>query len=340
MSMYPLHAGQPYFRQNRLMRFGISALAALAALLLAATPLAAHEPSVPKLPSNTDCEQFAVLVKASVTEDRAAANMLAEALRLRSGDRCLLDVADGVVVGMQIDSGEVTAGRQVVFVVGGPAAISAELLMALGIDRAVRVSGADRWATQRAVVQIVWNLGGDEDYLPEAAPIQVAGSAPTQAEDATEAELWEWTGWGNALDGFAGSARSKQSRSGHSELIIGCSVDATLSVAIATDSGRITYAEDGSGGLYINASYRVGPVGSTVSDSARWRVRTAGTEDLLFMPASEHSAFIAAVRSSLVQGHTSLHGLFWTASSSGSTGEWSLTGWEREVEQVLRACGH
>lgn len=340
MSIQSLHSGQPYLCQNRLVRFGISALAAIAALLLAATPLAAHEPSVPKLPSNTDCEQFAVLVKASVTEDRAAANMLAEALRLRSGDRCLLDVADGVAVGMQIDSGEVTAGRQVVFVVGGSAAISAELLMALGIDRAVRVSGADRWATQRAVVQIVWNLGGDEDYLPEAAPIQVAGSAPKQAEDATEAELWDWAGWGHALDGFAGSARSKQSGSGKSELIIGCSVDANLSVAIATDSGRITYAEDGSGGLYINASYRVGPVGSTVSEGARWRVRTAGTKDLLFMPTSEHSAFIAAVRSGLIQGHTSLHGLFWTASSSGGVGEWSLEGWEREVEQVLRGCGH
>ncbi len=321
------------------MRFGVSAFAAVAALLLAETPLAAHEPSVPKLPNNTGCEQFAVLVKASVTEDRAAANMLAEALRLRSGDRCLLDVADGVAVGMQIDSAEVTAGRQVVFVVGGPAAISAELLMALGIDRAVRVSGADRWATQRAVVQIVWNLGGDEDYLPEAAPIQAAGSAPTQAEDATEAELWEWTGWGNALDGFAGSARLKQSKSGKSNLIIACSADATLAVAIARNSDGTAYAQDGSGGLYVNTSYRVGPVGSTVSDGTRWRVSTAGTEDYLYMPTGEHTAFIAAVRAGLIQGHTTLHGLSWTASWQG-TGEWNLTGWEREVEQVLRACGH
>ncbi len=281
-----------------------------------------------------------MLVKASVTEDRAAANMLAEALRLRSGDRCLLDVADGVAVGMQIGSGDVAAGRQVIFVVGGPAAISDELLVVLGIDRAVRVSGADRWATQRAVVQIVWNLGGDDEYLPAVALIQADTSTPTQAEDATEAELWEWGGWGNPLDGFAGSSRSKKSKSGESEFVIACGADETLDIAVARNSDGFAYVQDGSGGLYINMSYRVGPVGSTVSDGKRWRLSIGSTVDYLYMPTSEQAIFIAAVRAGLIQGHTSLHGLLWTPSSPGGTGEWDLSGWEREVEQVLRTCGH
>ena len=265
--------------------------------------------------------------------------MLAEALRLRSGERCLLDVADVVAIGAQIDSGEVSAGRQIVFVVGGTAAISDELILALGVDRAIRVSGADRWATQRAVVQIVWNLGQDNDNLPRIAMIHAADGTTKSTEEAREAEDWEWTGWGNPLDGYAGTARLKQSKSGKSSLIVACSADETLAIAIARTSDGFSYSQDGSGGLYIYGSYRVGPVGSTVSDGTRWHVRIRSTEDLLFMPTSEHAAFIAAVRAGLLQGHSSLHGLMWTSTNQG-TGEWSLSGWEREVEQVLRTCGH
>lgn len=338
MSMHPLRSGRPQLPRNRL-RFGIGVFVASAALLLVPTPVAAHEPRVPKLPSNTGCQEFAVLVKASVTEDRAAANMLAEALRLRSGDRCLVDVADGVAVGKQIDSGAVKAGRQVVFVVGGPAAISDELLVLLDIDRVARVSGADRWATQRAVVQIIWNLRGDDEYLPEVTLIQRGASLSPRTEDADEAELWEWTGWGNELDGFAGSARQKRSASGNSGLVIACDAGDALRVAIVAESGIFEYFRGIAGIFYVTVSYRVGPVGTTVSDGANWSVRTEGASDYLFMPTTEQAAFIAAVRAGLFQGHTDLHGLFLLANGR-TTGEWDLAGWEREVEQVLRTCGY
>ncbi len=127
-------------RSHALQRLGISVLLAVTGLLIAIPSVAAHEPSIPRLPANTGCDEFVVLVKASVTEDRAAANMLAEALRIRSGDRCLLDAYDSVAVNEQIDSAAVSAERQVVFVVGGSAAISDETIMNLGIDRVIRVS--------------------------------------------------------------------------------------------------------------------------------------------------------------------------------------------------------
>ena len=47
-----------------------------------------------ELPPNTDCRGAAVIVKATVTEDAAAANMPAEALRVLppgGAERCLLD---------------------------------------------------------------------------------------------------------------------------------------------------------------------------------------------------------------------------------------------------------
>ncbi len=110
-----------------------------------------------ELPPNTDCRGAAVIAKATVVEDAAAANMLAEALRALSpgGDqRCLLD-AGNPSPGARSSAGLASA----VYVVGGPSAVpDAWLAERFGVTGYVRVAGADRWQTQQSVAAAILAL--------------------------------------------------------------------------------------------------------------------------------------------------------------------------------------
>ena len=101
--------------------------------------------SLPPTIYTNDCQNTVVLVKLAQREDRAAANMLAEAIRIDGRGRCLVD-AFGSGARSEV------SGRSVC-VVGGTAAISNNRLTQIGLDPsdAVRVAGADRWATQEEV---------------------------------------------------------------------------------------------------------------------------------------------------------------------------------------------
>ena len=128
-------------------------------------------------PPNTECSSDAVIAKLTVVEDRAAANMLAEALRHFNGERCLLDAGDPA------SGADVPATRAAVseasrvFVVGGPAAIpDAWLLGTLGVSESIRIAGATRWDTQAAVARAIIALELDE---PVATYGNEQASSPT-----------------------------------------------------------------------------------------------------------------------------------------------------------------
>ncbi|WP_419552120.1 fibronectin type III domain-containing protein [Candidatus Poriferisodalis sp.] len=111
--------------------------------------------STPQLPPNTGCA-IAVAVKLSVVEDRAAANMLAEAFNNLSanGDgRCLVDVGDpstDTPPSSKAKDDYDYADAQ--YVVGGPAAIPTSWMSDhFSGTNYVRLEGADRWATQGVV---------------------------------------------------------------------------------------------------------------------------------------------------------------------------------------------
>ena len=118
-----------------------------------------------ELPPNTDCRGAAVIAKATVVEDAAAANMLAEALRVLSagGDqRCLLDA------GNPNPAARSSAGlASAVYVVGGPRAVpDAWLADRFGVTGFVRVAGADRWQTQQSVAAAILALANGGAVQP------------------------------------------------------------------------------------------------------------------------------------------------------------------------------
>lgn len=96
-----------------------------------------------------DCQNTAVLVKLEQREDRAAANMLAEAIRIDGDGRCL--------VGAFSSSARSAVSGRSVCIVGGVAAISNARVTQIGLDPSsvVRVAGADRWATQAEVAEAI-----------------------------------------------------------------------------------------------------------------------------------------------------------------------------------------
>lgn len=126
------------------------------------------------LPPNSDCRGAAVIAKASVVEDAAAANMLAEALREvspRGDQRCLLDA--GVPPDPKdssrppqppSDTHRSSAGlARTLYVVGGPAALPDEWLTEqFGVTEFTRVAGADRWQTQENVAAAIVALANGQ----------------------------------------------------------------------------------------------------------------------------------------------------------------------------------
>ena len=153
----------------------------LAASVLLAVPPSAGAQSgglEVELPPNTDCRGAAVIAKTTVVEDAAAANMLAEALRVlsRGGtQRCLLDA--GLPPGRGRPQHEAVPPDAVyrssaglaaaVYVVGGPAAIPDSWLSEqLGVTGFTRVAGADRWQTQQSVAAAMLALAAGSSVQP------------------------------------------------------------------------------------------------------------------------------------------------------------------------------
>ena len=148
------------------VRWTLAAVVLLAGVLsglLFSVAAAAH---VPSPPANSGCERAAVVAKLSVVEDRAAANMLAEAiLALDLGGRCLVDAGNPATgVSPSRDAREAVAAASSVYVVGGPAAIPDEWIRdQFGVHSPTRVHGCDRWATQEATVRAVLALARGTD---------------------------------------------------------------------------------------------------------------------------------------------------------------------------------
>ena len=162
-------------RCRRRMLFVVPVATVLVSLALA--PFSASAWAVPGLPANTGCTEVAVLAKLGVIEDRAAANVLAEALSgLSGGGRCLLDVGAP-------STGEIPAAsrREVqrageVFVVGGPGAIPDSWLRSgFGLANYVRIAGGNRWETQAAVAAAIISVATGQEI---GQYVSSTGSAP------------------------------------------------------------------------------------------------------------------------------------------------------------------
>ena len=145
-------------------------LASLLALVPAAAGAQQQGGLEVDLPPNTDCRGAAVISKATVTEDAAAANMLAEALRVLSpggAQRCLLDAglpSQGRAPDPVFRSSAGLASK--VYVVGGPAAIPDEWLEErFGVTSFVRVAGVDRWRTQENVAAAIIALANERSVV-------------------------------------------------------------------------------------------------------------------------------------------------------------------------------
>ena len=137
---------------------GIAAKLLVVSVLAAVAVAALGRPAaaVPSLPANTGCGDAAVVAKLSVLEDRAAANMLAEALDAlspSSSARCLIDGGDPSANVSPSQTSRRSAGAaRTVYVVGGPAALSDSWLrQELGVTSFVRIAGSTRWGTQASV---------------------------------------------------------------------------------------------------------------------------------------------------------------------------------------------
>ena len=168
---HPTARPNPRRTLTRRARQSVCAFAALAvaAALLAVVPPAAGAQSgglEVDLPANTDCRGAAVITKATVVEDAAAANMLAEALNVLSGGarRCLLDAGlppsrsspqqQPVPPSSIHRSSALLASK--VYVVGGPTAIpDSWLAEQFGVTSFTRIAGADRWRTQENVAAAI-----------------------------------------------------------------------------------------------------------------------------------------------------------------------------------------
>ena len=137
---------------------GLLASWAAAAVLVAA--LALPVGAVPGLPANTGCDGLAVVAKLGVVEDRAAANMLAEALdSLTRSGRCLLDAGEALRDRIPEETRARAAYINHVYVVGGPAAISdAWVSQIFDAARLTRIAGGNRWETQAEVAQAIVSL--------------------------------------------------------------------------------------------------------------------------------------------------------------------------------------
>ena len=162
-------------RSRRISWRACVASAISAVMIVAAAPAAW---AAPDLPANSGCSANAVLVKLGVVEDRAAANMLAEALRgLSISGRCLLDVEDAVPGVASAATRRGVESARHVYVVGGPAAIPDSWLRStLGISDYVRVAGGNRWDTQAAVAAAIIAVATDAevrgyDGAPSSSPV-------------------------------------------------------------------------------------------------------------------------------------------------------------------------
>lgn len=177
-------------------RVAAALMAALVAMaLLAVVPSAAAQSGGldVELPPNTDCRGAAVITKATVVEDAAAANMLAEALSMLSpsGDeRCLLDAglppdprdpSRRSVLPSAVHRTSAGIASQA-YVVGGPAAIPDQWLAdEFGLSSFVRVAGADRWVTQENVAAAIIALANEtpvREYDPALPSPATSGLPP------------------------------------------------------------------------------------------------------------------------------------------------------------------
>lgn len=182
----------PYTRVSGSDRWATQSAVAHAIISLAADPLTDPGPGESLSPSNTDCSGSAVLANLDVVEDRAAANLLAEALRWLSptGAKCLVDAGDPVSgTAPSRQARDDYAYSEAQFVVGGPAAISGDWLDAhFGQREFVRIAGLDRWGTQAAVASRIVVLARGGDATAAVGAIDVVVSAPSSEGLATDAQ--------------------------------------------------------------------------------------------------------------------------------------------------------
>lgn len=155
----------------------VAVLAVASLFVLVGLPQAAGA-QVPQPPPNGNCEGVAVVVKLGVVEDRAAANMLAEAAAaLGLGERCLVDAGDPRAGSVTSGSRSELSSADRVFVVGGPAAIPDSWLSSqLGVSGFTRIAGGNRWETQSAVAAAIINLARGE-------PVTAYSGQPASSPD-------------------------------------------------------------------------------------------------------------------------------------------------------------
>ena len=176
---------------SRRRRMTSRVAAVLTAAILAATASSAAGALVPIPPANTDCRGDAVITKLSVVEDRAAANMLAEATRAISGSgRCLLDAGDPATNRVPSGTRRDAAMANRVFVVGGPAAIPDSWLSGtLGVSDAIRLGGGNRWATQAAVALAIIDLTQGRPVVEYTGEASSAAVRPPNTDCTTGAVI-------------------------------------------------------------------------------------------------------------------------------------------------------
>ena len=175
-SLDPLRCDKPSAPRRATAAF--AALAVVASLL---TLTATATSAAPQIPANTGCDATAAIAKLNVVEDRAAANMLAEALRslAKHGDRCLLDAGNPSQNVVPPGTRRAASGAAEVYVVGGPAAIpGAWLRSTLGLDSYTRIAGGNRWETQSAVVTAIISLVTGEPVTARSAEAPSATTLP------------------------------------------------------------------------------------------------------------------------------------------------------------------
>ena len=157
-------AGRAAARRHRFSVATVAVLATLFAVLAFPQPAAAQGRMAPP---NESCDRVAVVAKLSVVEDQAAANMLAEAMRILGlGGRCLVDAGDWKTGLLPPGGYGGLAGTDRVYVVGGADAIPAWWLSnALGVGGHERIAGGNRWDTQTAVAAAIVSLARGEPIV-------------------------------------------------------------------------------------------------------------------------------------------------------------------------------
>ena len=162
----------------RLRCRAVGAVFVLASIFAVAAFPQAAAAQVPQPPRNGDCAGTAVLAKLSIVEDRAAANMLAEAVTILGlGQRCLVDAGGPTSGRVPPGSRNELSNADRVFVVGGPAAIPHDWLTStLGVSNYTRIAGGNRWDTQSAVVSAIFSLA-------RGAPVVAFAGQPSSTPD-------------------------------------------------------------------------------------------------------------------------------------------------------------